>query len=93
MDITDKIYEYLSDFTRGSVISNCCGATVYYEDICGDCKEHCTPIYNDIECEFCEGGISALDFEDGYCTECGKKYGSFKKPENEKEFKDNLFKK
>jgi len=25
------------------VVSNCCGARVYYYDLCEDCKEHCTP--------------------------------------------------
>ena len=26
------------------VVSNCCGANVYNDDICGKCGEHCEPI-------------------------------------------------
>ena len=82
-----------SDFRNGGTISDCCGAPVWFQDMCGDCKEHCTPIYDDIECEHCGDGISADEFEDGYCIGCEKKYGSIKKIEGEEEFKDKLFKK
>ena len=28
------------------IVSNCCGASLHYiyEDLCGDCLEHCEPI-------------------------------------------------
>ena len=70
----DKTHEYLTDITQGGTMSDCCGANVYYEDICGDCKEHCTPVYDDIECPECQGPICAIDYDLGNCLYCGKKY-------------------
>jgi len=70
----DKMHEHIQDVTQGGTCSDCCGATVYYEDICGDCKEHCTPVYDDIECLKCSGGICAIDYDLGNCIECGEKY-------------------
>ena len=35
------------------LVSNCCGASVIWGDICSDCREHCDPIdeedENDLE--------------------------------------------
>jgi hypothetical protein len=67
--MNEKLQEYIQDTIEGGVISDCCGAPVVY-DLCTDCKEHCTPIYDEVMCE-CGGNINA---EDNHCMICGKKY-------------------
>lgn len=32
---------------ESGVVSDCCGATVKYTDICTECGEHCEPISTD----------------------------------------------
>lgn len=32
------------DLIEENVISDCCQSSVYLDDICMDCYEHCTPI-------------------------------------------------
>ena len=39
-----KTQEHAHDITRTEVVSDCCGVHVFLEDICGECREHCTPI-------------------------------------------------
>jgi hypothetical protein len=41
-------FEAIKDIISSGIVSDCCGAEVILEDICTDCKEHCTPI-----CENC----------------------------------------
>jgi len=53
------------------VVSNCCGARILYTDICGDCKEHCSPVYDEKFCDSCGGSILE---EDDCCDSCGKIY-------------------
>lgn len=36
----DKDQELLRD-AQAEGLSNCCGANVYFPDICSRCKEHC----------------------------------------------------
>jgi len=35
------------DIESSGVVSNCCGATVIYSDICSECREHCDPVDED----------------------------------------------
>ena len=37
------------DTKEPGYVSDCCGADVYWTDICSDCKEHCDPILEDEE--------------------------------------------
>jgi len=37
------------DIYEPGVISDCCGATVMYSDICCSCGEHCTPVSDEAE--------------------------------------------
>ena len=38
----EKAIEYYNDSIEEG-LSNCCGAIIYMQDICADCKEHCEP--------------------------------------------------
>jgi hypothetical protein len=68
----EKTLEHVNDIkSSGNVISDCCGASVYL-DLCGDCHDHCTAIYEDIECPDCGGSIIAAEFDNGRCQDCGK---------------------
>jgi len=70
-----ELSEHISDITQSGVSSYCCGATVYL-DFCGECKDHCTAVYDDIECKECGDAIVADEFDNGFCIKCGKKYES-----------------
>jgi DNA-directed RNA polymerase subunit RPC12/RpoP len=69
----EKSLEYIHDAKSCSgTMSDCCGDSVYNDDICGACGEHCTAIYEEIECPVCGGSIIAAEFEHGYCQDCGR---------------------
>ncbi len=40
----EKTLEHIQDVTDESAFSSCCGASIILEDICLECKEHCTPL-------------------------------------------------
>ena len=46
----------LSDMAAAG-ISSCCSAKVYFQDICAECKEHCTAIVEEepVVCPDCYG--------------------------------------
>jgi hypothetical protein len=46
--------EAINDIISYSKISDCCGAQVVLEDICMECKEHCTPICENCGEEICD---------------------------------------
>lgn len=65
----EKLSEHISDIqSAGNVVSHCCGSTVYAGDLCVSCHEHCSSIYDDIEC----GG--AIDADTNHCLDCETKY-------------------
>lgn len=38
-----------SDVWEFGAVSDCCNAGVYLNGICEDCKDHCTPVYEEEE--------------------------------------------
>ena len=44
-----------SDVWELGAVSDCCNAGVYLNGICAECKDHCTPVYDDniLECDVC----------------------------------------
>ena len=55
----NDVYEY-------GVESDCCGASVYLNGICAECKDHCTPVYEEEEVSimdvYRDVGMSPSDF-------------------------------
>jgi hypothetical protein len=45
----------IRDIIRDNVLSDCCGAIVYLDDVCSECKEHCSPICTICEEDDCDG--------------------------------------
>ena len=39
--INDKKQEFVDDVTDFGAESECCGAPIFMEAFCGDCKDHC----------------------------------------------------
>jgi len=65
----EKTLEYINDIRSSSgVVSDCCGAYVY-DGLCGDCHDHCTAVYEEIECPNCGNSIDA---ETNCCLGCGR---------------------
>lgn len=45
------------------MVSDCCGAMIRFQDICGRCGEHCEPVENDSD----DGYDAAVDaYNEGY---------------------------
>ena len=38
-----------SDVWELNAVSDCCNAGVYLNGICAECKDHCTPVYEEEE--------------------------------------------
>ena len=54
----NDVYEY-------GVESDCCGASVYLNGICSNCKDHCTPVdeeERELMDEYRDVGMSPSDF-------------------------------
>jgi len=43
-----------NDMIEHDVVSDCCGATVFLNGICANCKDHCTPLDENYQPDFLE---------------------------------------
>jgi hypothetical protein len=52
------------DWFECGMVSDCCGASVYINGICAECKDHCTPIEEeeDLMDKYRDVGMSPSDF-------------------------------
>ena len=64
--MNDEIETYVDDMEIP--LSECCGAEIWYSDICSECKEHCTAT---VECQACKGSGSIFkNEENSRCPIC-----------------------